>query len=83
MRSGKRGRGVLITAVEPGSPADEAGIERGMLVYRMAKSDVTSVQQVEALLASVQSGSNVNFTVGVIRAQGQDHKLAALSMTAR
>src|SRR2546430_3012337 len=38
-----RGRGVLITAVEPGSPADEAGIERGMLVYRMAKSDVTSV----------------------------------------
>ena len=78
-----RGRGVLITAVEPGSPADEAGIERGMLVYRMAKSDVTSVQQVEALLASVQSGSNVNFTVGVIRAQGQDHKLAALSMTAR
>ena len=78
-----RGRGVLITAVEQGSPADEAGIDRGMLVYRMAKSDVTSVQQVEALLASVQSGSNVNFTVGVIRAQGQDHKLAALSMTAR
>src|SRR5438876_270728 len=63
-----RGRGVLITAVEPGSPADEAGIERGMAVYRVAKSDVTSVQQVEALLASVQSGSNVDFAVVVIRA---------------
>jgi serine protease Do len=78
-----RGRGVLITAVEPGSPADEAGIERGMVVYRAAKSEVTSVQQVEALLGSVQSGSNVDFTVGVIHARGQKHELGAVSLTAR
>jgi serine protease Do len=78
-----RGRGVLITAVEPGSPADEAGIDRGMVVYRVGKSDVTSVQQIEALLASVQSGSNVNFTVGVLRAGGQSRELGAVSLTAR
>jgi serine protease Do len=78
-----RGRGVLITAVEPGSPADEAGVERGMLVYRVGKSDVTSVPQVEALLASVQSGSNVSFTVGVVRASGQNRELGAVSLTAR
>src|SRR5438128_247866 len=78
-----RGRGVLITAVEPGSPTDEAGIGRGMVVYRVGKSDVTSVQQIEALLASVQSGSNVNFTVGVIRAGGQNRELGAVSLTAR
>jgi len=78
-----RGRGVLITAVEPGSPTDEAGIERGMVVYRVGKSDVTSVQQVESLLASVQSGSNLNFTVGVIRADGQNRELGAVSLTAR
>jgi len=78
-----RGRGVLITAVEPGSPADEAGIERGMLVYRIGKSDVTSVQQVDTLLASVQSGSTVNFTVGVIRARGQNRELGAVNLTAR
>lgn len=78
-----RGRGVLIAAVDPDSPADEAGIERGMVVYRVGKSDVTSVRQVEALLASVQSGSNVNFTVGVIRARGQNHELGAVSLTAR
>jgi S1-C subfamily serine protease len=74
---------VLITAVEPGSPTDEAGIERGMVVYRVGKSDVTSVQQVESLLASAQSGSNVNFTVGVIRAAGQNRELGAVSLTAR
>ncbi|PYJ28687.1 MAG: hypothetical protein DME90_07120, partial [Verrucomicrobia bacterium] len=78
-----RGRGVLITGVEPGSPADEAGIERGMVVYRVGKSDVTSVPQVEALLGSVQSGSNVNFTVGVIRVRGQNRQLGAVSLTAR
>src|SRR5438552_3630397 len=78
-----RGRGVLITAVEPGSPADEAGIERGMVVYRVSKSDVTTVQQIEALLASVQSGSNVNFTVGVLRSGGQNREPGAVSLTAR
>jgi serine protease Do len=78
-----RGRGVLITAVEPGSPADEAGIERGMVVYRVGKSDVTSVQQIEALFAPVQTGSNVNFTVGVIRAGGQNRELGAVNLTAR
>src|SRR5438309_2218517 len=77
------GRGVLITAVEPGSPADEAAIERGMVVYRVGKSDVSSVQQVEALLVPVQPGSNVNFTVGVIRAGGQNRELGAVSLTAR
>src|SRR5213596_298008 len=29
-----RRHGVLITAVEPGGPADEAGIERGLVIYR-------------------------------------------------
>ena len=78
-----RARGTLITTVETDSPADEAGIERGMVVYRVDKSDVTSVQQVEALLASVQSGSNVNFTVGIIRTRGQNRELGTVSLTAR
>lgn len=78
-----RGRGVLITAVDPGSPADNAGIERGMVVYRVGKSDVTSVQQVEAVLASAQSGSNVNFTVGVMRSRGQNRELDAVNLIAR
>jgi serine protease Do len=76
-------RGVLITAVEPNSPAEDAGIKRGMVVYRVNKSDVSSVGQVEESLRSVQSGASVDFAIGVIRARGQDHELAALSLTAR
>ena len=78
-----RGRGVLITAVEPDSPADEAGLERGLVIYRMGKSETNSVKQIEELLRSVQSGAKLEFTVGVIRTGRQTRQLATLSMTAR
>ncbi len=78
-----RGRGVLITAVEPDSPADEAGLERGLVIYRMGKSETNSVKQIEELLRSVQSGAKLEFTVGVIRTGRQTRQLATLSMTVR
>src|SRR6266496_4739361 len=78
-----QGRGVLITAVEPDSPADEAGIERGLIIYRVGQSDVNSVKQIENLFGPVQSGANVTFIVGVIRASGEDHQLATLTLAAR
>jgi serine protease Do len=78
-----RGRGVLVAAVEPQSPAAEAGIERGLVIYRVGKSETNSVKQVEELFGAVQSGTNVDFTVGVIRSGAQNRALATLSMTAR
>jgi len=76
-------RGVLIAAVEPGSPADEAGAERGLVIYRVGKYDVSSVKQVEQLLRSVDSGADVEFTVGVIGADGKNRQLANVSLKAR
>jgi serine protease Do len=78
-----RGRGVLITAVEPDSPADDAGIERGMVIYRINNSMVSSVKQVEQLLQAAQTGAKVEFTVGVIRSRGENHELATAVLTAR
>ena len=78
-----RGRGILITAVEPDSPADEAGLERGLVIYRVGKSETNSVKQIEELLRNVQSGTKLEFTVGVIRTGRQTRQLATLSMTAR
>lgn len=76
-------RGVLITAVEPDSPADEAGVERGLVIYRVGKQEVNSVKQIENLLAKMQSGTSVNFVIGVIHAGGQVHQVATLTMAAR
>jgi serine protease Do len=78
-----KARGVLIAAVEPGSPADEAGAERGLVIYRVGKYEVSSVKQVEELLRSVDSGADVEFTVGVIGADGKNRQLANVSLKAR
>src|SRR6266550_3170836 len=78
-----RRRGVLITAVEPGSPADEAGIERGLVIYSVAKYEVNSVKQVEDLLGQAQSGARVNFAIGVIRSGGQSEQVQTLTLKAR
>src|SRR5437762_43529 len=76
-------RGVLITAVEPGSPAGEAGVERGLVIYRVGQQDVNSVKQIENLLGQMQSGTSVNFVIGVIHAAGQVQQVATLTMAAR
>jgi serine protease Do len=78
-----RGHGVLITAIEPGSPADDAGVQRGLVVYRVGKSEANSVKQVEDLLGLVRTGTSVEFTIGVIQAGGQTQQIARLTMTGR
>ena len=77
-----RGRGVLVSAVEPGSPAAEIGIERGLVIYRLGRRDVNSVKSVENLLARVQSGMTVDFTVGLARSDGE-RQIQTVSLTAR
>jgi S1-C subfamily serine protease len=78
-----RGRGVLITAVEPDSPADDAGIKRGMVLYRVNKSTVSSVSQVDDELRAAESGATVEFMIGILRAHGENHELATVTLKAR
>jgi len=76
------GHGVLISAVEPNSPADQAGIERGLVIYRVGKHDVSSVKDIENLLGRVSSGTSVDFTVGVVRAGGAGKRLETVTLAA-
>src|SRR6266403_1818609 len=76
------GRGVLISSVEPGSPADEAGIERGLVIYRVGKRNVNSVKDVDALLSQASSGTSVDFIVGVLRANGTQ-RVETVTLAAR
>src|SRR6266480_2985997 len=77
------GKGVLISAVEPDSPADRAGIQRGLVIYRIGKYNVTSVKQAETLLSRAGSGNEVDFTVGIIRANGGGQAMETVPLTAR
>jgi serine protease Do len=77
------GRGVLISAVEPDSPAAEAGIERGLVIYRIGKYDVNSVKQIEKLFNRASSGTRVDLVVGISRDDGSGQRLETVSLTAR
>jgi serine protease Do len=76
------GRGVLVSALEPGSPAAEIGVERGLVIYRVGRHDVNSVKSIEGLLGRVQSGMTVDFTVGVVRNDGT-RQIQTVPLTAR
>ncbi len=76
------GRGVLISGVESDSPATEAGLERGLVIYRIGRRDVNSVKEVETILARAAKGSPTTMTVGLARADGT-RQLATVSLTPR
>jgi serine protease Do len=78
-----QGRGVLVSAVEPESPADLAGIQRGLVIYRVGRYNVSSIKQLENLLARVETGTSVDFTVGIVRANGQGQQVETVPLTAR
>ena len=64
------GMGVLIADVESGSPASDAGIKRGLVIYKIGRYEITSSKQVEGLLENVKPGADADFTVGVVRQVG-------------
>jgi serine protease Do len=76
------GRGVLVSAVEPDSPADRAGIERGLVLYRIGNYNVNSVKQVDTLLKRANSGANVDFAIGIVRENG-GQRLERVTLAAR
>ncbi len=51
--------GLLVTAVSPGSPAEEAGIRRGDVILEVAHKSVTDERQFDAAVGKVKPGDIV------------------------
>jgi serine protease Do len=77
--------GVLVVDVEPQSPADLAGVKRGLVIQQVGRYQVASSKQIEELLETVSTGSVVDFNASAVRrARGQHvRQLVPFTLTAR
>lgn len=69
--------GVLITEVEKGSPAAEAGLEPGMIITSVGRHEVTAVKEIEKLFKQVDTGSRVDLAVSWWQTKGRTKRLVS------
>jgi serine protease Do len=55
--------GVVVTAVEPGSAADEAGIRRGDVIMEIDRKPIKSLDEYKKSVAAIRKGKGVLFLV--------------------
>ena len=55
--------GVVVTAVEPGSAADEAGIRRGDVIVEVDRKPIRSLDEYKKTVAAIRKGKGVLFLV--------------------
>jgi serine protease Do len=59
----ERAEGVVVTAVEPGSAADESGIRRGDVIVEVDRKAVRNLEDYKKAVAGVRKGRGVLFLV--------------------
>ena len=58
-----RAQGVVITEVEPGSPADEAGLQQGDVIIEVDRKPVRDVAEFRKSVSGIKKGQRVLFLV--------------------
>jgi serine protease Do len=59
----ERAEGVVVTAVEPGSVADDAGIRRGDVILEVDRKAIRNIDEYRKAVAGVRKGRGVLFLV--------------------
>ena len=77
--------GVLISDVEPQSPAAKSGLRRGLIIYRVGRYEVNKAADMESLLQKAKRGEAVDLGVGVVQRIGDRvvQQIQTVSLTAR
>jgi serine protease Do len=59
----ERAEGVAVTAVEPGSPAEQAGLRRGDVILEIERKAMRNLQDYRNVVAAIKKGRGVLFLV--------------------
>lgn len=59
------GSGVIVTQVEPNSPADAAGIPAGAVIQKLGEVSITSPDQLKDLISRLRRGARTTITYSV------------------
>jgi len=59
--------GVVVAGVTPGSPADDAGLQRGDIVHEANRNAVASVSELQAEIAKVEKGGRLLLRIERVR----------------
>ncbi len=63
-------QGLLVSGVQRGSPADEAGLRRGVVITHVAGEEIDSLERLAEQLADIQPGDPVLLAVVVSERRG-------------
>lgn len=77
--------GVLVSNVEPRSPAARAGIRRGLVIFQVGDYAINSNSDLETVLSSARKGDRIGFTVGSVTRRGRvlSRNIDTVTLTAR
>ena len=59
----KRAGGVVVSAVQPGSPASDAGLRRGDMILELNRQPIRNVSELHKLLDQAKRGANLLFLI--------------------
>jgi serine protease Do len=59
----EKAEGIVVSAVEPGSAADEAGIRRGDVIVEIDRKPIRNLEEYKKSIGTIRKGKGVLFLV--------------------
>jgi serine protease Do len=75
--------GVVITAVEKNSPADDVGLEAGMVISRVGNNNVSSIADVEVAMKKARQTGRALFLVKISRGNSSAAQFVSIELPDR
>jgi S1-C subfamily serine protease len=76
--SAQNTQGVMVDSVDPGSPADEVGIEKGMIITQLGDAKIKTPDDLKAAISKKQHGDST--LIGFAQFDGNSRRFATVTI---